>query len=411
MHDGLSAPLLSSMLGLALLSFCTQVYASCADIKSVPAMQEITQGQQLELRSNAPITRVAVGNPEIADVKINSQQAVLLTAVNAGTTSLTLWTDCSPEPQRGLVYVIGQATQALRPNPEMDMLSALPSQVQTDIRFVDVSRSKLREMGSRLFVRGSHGLAGSPNTSVDGSVAPGVPGGVLPDIPLLNDAFNLVWGGGSKRALLMLDALESSGFAYTLAKPSLVSLSGQTASFLAGGEFPVPVPSTGSDNISLEYKEFGVRLTLTPTVVDQNRILLKVAPEVSELDFSGGIAIAGTRVPALKVRRTDTSIALANGESFIISGLLSSTNNLTVDKFPGLGDIPVLGAFFRSSNLQREDRELLMIVTPRLVQPLVAGAPMPDLPGKELHNYDPNFARQFFLENGNRPRQRAGLSE
>ena len=207
----------------------------------------------------------------------------------------------------------------------------------------------------------------------------------------------------------MINALEGSGFAYTLARPSLVALSGQSASFLAGGEVPIPVPSSGSDNVSIEYKEFGIRLTLTPTVVGRDRILLKVAPEVSELDYNRAVTIAGTQVPGLTVRRTDTSISLADGESFVISGLISTTNSSQVDKFPGLGDIPILGAFFRSSSINREERELLMIVTPHLIQPLAANAQLPSLPGEKLRNYEPNWYRQYFLENGNFNR-RSGLS-
>ena len=208
----------------------------------------------------------------------------------------------------------------------------------------------------------------------------------------------------------MINALEGSGFAYTLARPSLVALSGQSATFLAGGEVPVPVPSSGSDNVSIEYKEFGIRLTLTPTVVSRDRIVLKVAPEVSELDYTNAVNIAGTLVPGLKVRRTDTSICLADGESFVISGLISTRNSSQVDKFPGLGDIPILGAFFRSSNISREERELLMIVTPHLIQPLAATAQLPSLPGEKLRNYDPNWYRLYFLENGNFNR-RSGLSK
>ena len=145
-------------------------------------------------------------------------------------------------------------------------------------------------------------------------------------------------------------------------------------------------------------------------MVSRDRILLKVAPEVSELDYTNAVNIAGTLVPGLTVRRTDTSISLADGESFVISGLISSRNSSQVDKFPGLGDIPILGAFFRSSNISREERELLMIVTPHLIQPLAATAQLPSLPGEKLRNYDPNWYRLYFLENGNFNR-RSGLSK
>jgi pilus assembly protein CpaC len=162
--------------------------------------------------------------------------------------------------------------------------------------------------------------------------------------------------------------------------------------------------------VSIEYKEFGIRLTLTPTVIGKNRIALKVAPEVSELDFTNAVNIAGTLVPALTVRRTDTSIALADGESFVISGLISTRNSSQVNKLPGLGDVPILGAFFRDNTINREERELLMIVTPHLVQPLAADAQLPTLPGEQLRNYDPNFYRMYFLENGEFD-NRSGLSQ
>ena len=189
-----------------------------------------------------------------------------------------------------------------------------------------------------------------------------------------------------------------------------MALSGQSASFLAGGEVPIPVPSTGSDSISIEYKEFGIRLTLTPTVVGPGRINLKVAPEVSELDFNNGVSISGTVVPALVVRRTDTSISLADGESFVVSGLISTTNTSAVNKLPGLGNIPILGAFFRDSTIKREEKELLMIVTPHLVQPLAVNAQLPTLPGEQMRNYDPNWFRMYFLEDGDFD-HRSGLSQ
>ncbi|MCT7655150.1 type II and III secretion system protein family protein [Oceanimonas sp. NS1] len=286
----------------------------------------------------------------------------------------------------------------------------MPSQVQTDIRFVEVNRTKLKDVGVSLFGKRGSFLFGAPGNTI-GSVGLG---GVLPansgtPVPLQGNGFNIAWGGGTKEVLGVLNALENSNFAYTLATPSLVSLNGQSASFLAGGEFPVPVPTTDGSSISIEYKEFGVRLSLTPTVVDESRILLKVAPEVSELNFNTGVSIAGTTVPSLNVRRTDTSVALASGESFVISGLMSASNYADVDKLPGLGDIPVLGGFFRSSRIAREEKELLMIVTPHLVQLLAVGAHLPDLPGEALRQYNPNAFELLFLENGDFDRQ-AGLS-
>jgi pilus assembly protein CpaC len=388
--------------------------AGCTGLSAMPAAMEIGQGVQQDIRSPVAITRLAVGDPKIADVHVNDgdSSGYLLTGVGPGTTSLMVWTACSSSPRQSMVFVRGTAKTAMTDTlipPSEDPL--LPSQVQTDIRFVEVSRTKLKEASTSIFGRGSNNfLFGSPGTVPGVTVTPGTVGGTRPAIPLNNNNFNIVWGGGSSKVLGMLNAMESSGFAYTLARPSLVALSGQSASFLAGGEFPVPVPNGEGNGISIEYKEYGVRLTLTPTVVGRNRIALKVAPEVSELDFTAGVTIAGTTVPALNVRRTDTSVSLADGESFVISGLINTSNIASVDKFPGLGDIPILGALFRSSQINRDERELLMIVTPHLVQPLAANAPMPSLPGEGLRNYDPSFLKMYLLENGSFDR-RSGLSQ
>ncbi|MFJ3483657.1 type II and III secretion system protein family protein [Pseudomonas sp. NPDC090202] len=387
--------------------------SGCSSLPAMPAAIEIGQGVQRDMRSPVAITRLAVGDPKIADVHVNENDSsgFLLTGVGPGTTSLMVWTACSTSPRNSMVFVRGAATTAMTDSqlpPSEDPL--LPSQVQTDIRFIEVSRTKLKEASTSIFGRGSNNfLFGSPGTVPGVTVSPGTVGATRPAIPLNNNNFNIVWGGGSSKVLGMLNAMESSGFAYTLARPSLVALNGQSASFLAGGEFPVPVPNGEGNGISIEYKEFGVRLTLTPTVVGRNRITLKVAPEVSELDFTAGVTIAGTTVPALNVRRTDTSVSLADGESFVISGLINSSNIASVNKFPGLGDIPILGALFRNSQINRDERELLMIVTPHLVQPLAANAPLPTLPGEGLRNYDPNFFKMYFMENGQF--DRGGLSQ
>jgi len=398
------------MLGIGMQT-AVAATAGCAGLATMPPVLEIDQGVQKDIRSPVAITRLAVGDAKIADVFVSGNDSFLLTGVGPGATSLMVWTACSPSPRQSMVFVRGQATVALIPPGAPAEEPSLPSQVQTDIRFVEVSRTKLKEASTSIFGKGSNNfLFGGPGTVPGVTVSPGTVSGTRPNIPLNNSSFNIVWGGGSSKVLGMLNAMENSGFAYTLARPSLVALSGQSASFLAGGEFPVPVPNGEGNGISIEYKEFGVRLTLTPTVVGRNRILLKVAPEVSELDYSAGVTIAGTTVPALNIRRTDTSISLADGESFVVSGLISARNIASVDKFPGLGDIPVLGALFRNSSIDREERELLMIVTPHLVQPLAANAQLPSLPGENLRNYDPNFLQLYFLENGNFDR-RSGLSQ
>ena len=392
---------LALMLPCLPLGMAMGASGSCNALGQLPAVIEVGEGLQTELQSPVAITRLAIGDPKIADVRVNGDRHFLLTGVGSGATSLMVWTGCSTTPRQSMVFVKGKATSALTSqslSPSED--PTLPSQVQTDIRFVEVSRTKLKEASTKILGMGKNFFLGSPDLLS--------PSEGIFKLPVSADNFNIGFGGGRVKALI--NALESSGFAYTLARPSLVALSGQSATFLAGGEVPIPVPSAGSDTITIEYKEFGIRLTLTPTVIDHNRIALKVAPEVSELDYSNAIRIQNIQVPALTVRRTDTSVSLADGESFVISGLISSTNRSTIAKLPGLGDIPILGAFFRDSNIQSEEKELLMIVTPHLVQPLAANAQLPSLPGEKLRTYDPNWFRLFFLENGNFDR-RNGLSQ
>ncbi|QOQ73895.1 type II and III secretion system protein family protein [Pseudomonas poae] len=374
---------------------------NCASLGQLPAALSVGEGLQQDLQSPVAITRLAIGDPKIADVHLNGDRGFLLTGIASGTTSLMVWTACSTTPRQSMVFVKGKATAALTSlslAPADD--PSLPSQVQTDIRFVEVSRTKLKEASTKILGMGKNFFLGSPNLLF--------PTPSTFKLPVSADQFNIGFGGG--RVSAMINALESSGFAYTLARPSLVAMSGQSATFLAGGEIPIPVPSSGSDTISIEYKEFGIRLTLTPTVIDRNRISLKVAPEVSELDYTNALVIQSIQVPALTIRRTDTTVSLADGESFVISGLISSNNTTNISKFPGLGDIPILGAFFRDSSVNRQDKELLMIVTPHLVQPLAANAQLPSLPGENLRNYDPNWYRLYFLENGNFDRNN-GLSQ
>ncbi|VEF08037.1 type II and III secretion system protein [Pseudomonas fluorescens] len=402
----------ASLLSVASIGTAVAAASNCAALGPLPATLEVGEGLQQALQSPVPITRVAVGDPKIADVLVTGDQGLLLTGVAPGATTLMIWSACASAPRQSMVFVQGKASAAMTAValPATGDLN-LPSQVQTDIRFVEVSRTKLKEAGTSIYGKGSNNfLFGGPGTVPGTGVRPGSVPIIAPGIPLANDMFNIVWGGGSSKFLGIVNALEGSGFAYTLARPSLVALSGQSASFLAGGEIPIPVPSANSNSYSIEYKEFGIRLTLTPTVVSNDRIALKVAPEVSELDYNNGVTIGGTTVPALTIRRTDTSISLADGESFVISGLISTRNASEVNKFPGLGDIPILGAFFRNSSINREERELLMIVTPHLVQPLAANAPLPSLPGEKLRNYDPNWYRLYFLENGNFDK-RSGLSQ
>lgn len=401
----------------------------------------VEQGMHKLMRSNADVTRVAIGDPKTADVSVVNRRDLLLDGKAIGITSLIVWVKGSSTPRQYLVRVQlpkdplknsvpdpelagavvdpGRGVEGKLPNllaHRRATLAAaaqkdgaisdrsaieLESQVLTDVKIAEVSRKTMQRYGFNFILNNPGSSQTSGGILGPGQVSTGtVSGGVLTST--LADAFGIVVSDASSHITALLSMLEGNGLSHTLAEPSLLATSGQTATYLAGGEFPVPVSQGGSNNgsITVEYKEFGVRLSLTPTVLSRDRIALKVAPEVSDLDFSAGIQIGGVAVPALTVRRTDTSIELGDGETFVISGLVSTSLNDSVNKLPWLGDIPVLGAFFKSSTLDRSDKELIMVVTPHLVRPVARGVALPKLPGEQFNNKTPNAAYNVFLERG-----------
>ncbi|AJD46517.1 type II secretion system protein [Isoalcanivorax pacificus W11-5] len=333
-------------------------------------VMRVAPGDQRVLTYADRVVRVATSDPEVAAVTVSETTQLLLTAKKEGSSVLSVWLRGMSEPMVSTVVVSATAGSAL----------PFGTQVQTDIRILEVSKTELNALGfaySHVFNGTGVGISppGGP-----GYVPPGGAGSVT--APISADGFNLFRLGSNSTTIIT--ALESGGFAYTLAEPSLTSLSGQNASFLSGGEFPVPIRSD-NNGIQVEYKQFGVGLSLTPTVIDENQIILKVAPEVSELDFSAGVTTGGVSVPGLRVRRAETTVSLAPGETFIISGLVSRSTVNNSDRIPGLGNIPVLGAFFRSSRISRDDKELVMVVTPHLVTPQRSTMPPGVLPGAGYH--------------------------
>ncbi len=384
----------------------------------------VEQGTHKLHRANGDVARVAVGSADIADVSIVNRREVLVSGKQLGVTSLMLWIkgESAPREYRVRVGAVKDPLRTAQPDPELagaiidqgrglegrlpNLMAyrnanlaaqtpkagqiadrsavTLETQVMTEVRIAEVSRRTLQRYGLNIMRTGSTTSGGVFGPGSLGSSAQGViNGGSISGS--LADAFGLVVTDATKNILGVLNILEGRGLSRTLAEPSLLAMSGQTATYLAGGEFPVPVSQGGATagGISIEYKEFGVRLALTPTVLARNRIALKVAPEVSDLDFSAGIQIGGVAVPALTVRRTDTTVELGDGESFVISGLVSSTMANNVNKVPWLADVPVIGAFFKSISSQRDDKELIMVVTPRLVRPIGRDAQLPKLPGSE----------------------------
>jgi pilus assembly protein CpaC len=241
-------------------------------------------------------------------------------------------------------------------------------QVMLEVRVAEMSRRVTKRMGLNFSVVNGNDfgvslLGGLSSFDSTGESA----------VQTFSDAITalLRFSSGNTTWTFFIDALKENGMAKILAEPTLIAQSGQTASFLAGGEFPYPVPQGGNnDNITIEFKAFGVMLLFTPTVLSEDRISISVAPEISELDFSTAQRFGGFVVPGLTKRTASTTVELADGQSFAIAGLLKETVKEDISKFPLLGDIPILGALFRSSAFQKDETELIIIVTVHLVKPL-----------------------------------------
>ena len=297
-----------------------------------------------------------------------------------------------------------QIAETYAPGKVVNMLSIGSSQqVMLEVRFSEIKRSALKQFGLSGFITGSgdngfRGAIGGGASLTPGSVVQTVvplPGGgtstvtsqgpptlslgsIIDSFGILTRTFNIL----GLEVDATLDALERKGLVNTLAEPTLVALSGETASFLAGGEFPVPVAQdvggggTGSASTALtvEWKPFGVSLAFTPTVLADGVINLVVAPEVSSIDPSASIVVNNLTIPGLQTRRAKTTVELRDGESFALAGLLRKDFQDTVRQFPILGSLPIIGSLFRSTGFQREETELLMIVTPRLVRPVRAAS-------------------------------------
>jgi pilus assembly protein CpaC len=257
-----------------------------------------------------------------------------------------------------------------------------PLQVNLQVRFAEVSRTLVRDIGASLTsIDGSGGFkfgVGSGRQSYN-AFAAGQPLGTQPDGGAGTSIVPITQGAtlaGATRFLGLdllgaLDLAEREGLVTTLSQPNLTALSGETADFLAGGEFPI-LSSGGLGTTSVEYKKFGVSLSYTPTVLANGRISMRVRPEVSELSTQGAVTVDGFTIPALTVRRAETTVELGSGQSFMIAGLMSNNSQNQIDKTPGLGDAPILGNLFRSRSFRRGETELVIIVTPYLVKPVNA---------------------------------------
>jgi pilus assembly protein CpaC len=403
------------VLSLVLLGLVFSAISRAAD--SVPPEIEkakklqVVVGKSIILKSPKPVKRVSIADPEIAAFVLLSPNEIYITGKASGITNLTLWQNKKISviydlevdydisrlkqklheilPLEKEIHVIathdsitlsGRISSAANLSQAMSLTKAYAPkgnvrnllevggvhQVMLEVKISEISKSVIKNLGINfMYARGGDlglsllgglvQLGDSTDTTLELLVSPAV-----------NALFS--FNKGSANWSGFVDALKEDGLVKILAEPTLIALSGQTAYFLAGGEYPVPIPS--EDGIGIEFKPFGVTLSFTPTVLSEDKISIKVAPEVSELDFSIALQVGGYIVPGLSTRRASTVVELADGQSFAIAGLLKETVRDSMSKFPLLGDIPVLGALFRSRAFQKNETELIIIVTPHLVKPL-----------------------------------------
>ena len=401
---------LAALLGFAILLGPTCEPAFAASKVVAPGGQPITldvsKGRLIQL--SQPANSVFVADPDVADVQVKSPTLVYIFGKAAGETTLyavgdndevlinstvrvrhnldaleRALHDLVPHSNvnvttvddnlvlEGTAYSSADAEDVRRiaarfvPDPKqlvnkMQVVEA--NQVNIRVRVAEVSRNIAKQFGVNWNAMFNNG-----HIAFQLLTAPLTIPGVTPNI------FNSTITGSNYSIENLIDALDQNGLITILAEPNLTAISGEPASFLAGGEFPIPVPQSGSGNgstvITIAYKKFGVSLNFVATI-HGNLINLHVQPEVSELSTQGAITIDGFQVPALTTRQADTTLELGSGESFAIGGLLQNGINQTVQKFPWLGDLPVLGPLFRSNTFQRNETELVIIVTPYIVRPV-----------------------------------------
>lgn len=425
------------LLYVAVLVFVTQV-AGAEELR-------LGVGAQRVLNLPAPITRIVVGQGGIIDATALNEDQLQITGLQSGKTTLNIFTT---QADQGVSYdvTVGGATVALPTIPDrgdparqirgqpglqgvrvnrdgdtlvlsgtvpdldaharassiaraygggnvVDLTRVTGNQmVAVDIQFAAVSATTLRALGFNFAALGGSDFQGAivgPNSLQSFEFNPRL--SLEASAPLAS-AFNLFLGDSRNGIFGILSALSQAGLTQLLAQPTLLVRSGDQAEFLAGGEVPIPVPQGGASlgTVTIEYHEYGVKLEIAPVVLSDKRIVLKVAPEVSELDFANALEFQGFSVPAFRRRSTSTTVELGNGQSFVLAGLMYSNSQINESKFPWLGDLPIIGAFFKSTNNQQERQELIIVATPRLVTPLSPGK-IPPLPGVDTRKYNPTI--------------------
>ncbi|HVH29027.1 MAG TPA: type II and III secretion system protein family protein [Vicinamibacterales bacterium] len=382
-------------------------------IQGGPAPRVIlTAGRSLVLPTDFNVTRIAITNPAVADAVVVAPREILIDGKTPGTISLIVWGDTQraqfdvvveqaiPSIQQQLQALFpGEAIQvsvnekatilsgsvsstnvmlraaeiATAATPDRAVINMLQvpggsesQQVLLQVRFAEVNRRVLSELGLSLFAATERF---SMRSTTQQFAAPAFQDEQGDQKLVFSDFLNLFFFDRREGIGGVLKALESRGGFQSLAEPNLIAYNGQEASFLAGGEFPIPVVQGATGSVTIEFKEFGIRLVFKPTIAG-DVIRLKVSPEVSALDFANGLTLGGFRVPALTTRRASTDVELRDGQSFVIAGLLDNISQDDRAAIPFLSQIPIIGTIFKSKAERSEQTELMVLITPRLVRPL-----------------------------------------
>jgi pilus assembly protein CpaC len=371
-------------------------------------------GQSRVINFDRPIGRFSISNPEIAEAVMVRPDQVLVNGKGFGQVNFIAWDKADSKFivfdvfVRANLSLIDSQIRALFPRDDIRLSQANGSvvlsgtvtdpqvvtqadaivqaagfktvnmlaspikdatQVQLQIRVAEVSKNKLRELGTSWAYQGSPGAGGYISGGGPGSFG-GVTNGIMG--PTISSALNVFLMGGN--TLATIRAMQTAGALRALAEPNLIAMDGQVASFLAGGEFPIPVVqgggAGGGTSVTIQFKEYGVRLNFKPTIIDEDHIRLELEPEVSTIDFANGVRFEGFVIPALRTRRARTGVELRDGQSFALAGLLDNSENRSLSKIPVLGDIPLLGNLFKSTQYQKQETELVFIVTADLVKPV-----------------------------------------
>jgi len=355
--------IVETTLFLVVLVLCWSVTADTASSEDVI---QVVEKRSRVLEFDFDVETVSITDPEIADVILATPNQILINGQNVGTTTLIVW-DPWQNYEMFTLKVVSEKTR---------------DQIMLRVRVAEVNRETMKALGIDWVV------TDRSNFIEDGSVKSvgGYGGSVLaPSNPLsLGDGVSgfVNFVGEEQDFSAIVHALQEKGGLKILAKPDLVCLNGEKATFLVGGEIPIPIAqssTTGGIFFTIEWKEFGVRLNFTPTVVESTLVRLVVAPEVSSLDYSNAITTAGFNIPAIRSRKATTTVELNSEQCFVIGGLLSETETELVSRIPILGSVPILGAFFRNTSKAREETELMIMVSPVIVEPVGPGE-IPTLP-------------------------------